>query len=221
MDPNNNKTFIPHNDTSTGNSRIGNLFFFVSLFLFIASIIFAGIAFVMRKNAEKSLISYQETLSNSEKKFKEGLPVHTIQELDKRIRATKDILNKHKSFTGFFSLLERITLKNVQFTKLSYNSENLNKANSVTIIGRASDYKTIAEQSEQFSRDEEARRYLTDVIFSNLIVDTKDTGLISFEINFNVDEEFLSYNKYIIKQDITGVNNINSPRDAVPKVKSQ
>lgn len=217
----NNKTFIPHENTNTTSSKLGNLFFFISLFLFIASLVVAGVAFIMRKNAEKSLLTYQETLLNSEKKFKEGLPVHTIQELDKRMRAAKDILNKHKSFTGFFALIERITLKNVQFIKLSYSSLDSNKNNTVTMVGRAPDYKTIAEQSEQFSRDDESRRYLTDVIFSNLLADTKDTGLISFEVTFNVDEEFLNYNRYIIKQDITGVNNPTSPRDAVPNIKSQ
>jgi hypothetical protein len=94
-------------------------------------------------------------------------------------------------------LIEKITLKDVQFTSFTYNDVDNGKKNSVQLIGRAPNYKAIAEQSEQFSNDEEARRYITDVVFSNLSVDPKNNDFVNFEVRFQVDPEFLVYNRYI------------------------
>lgn len=217
----NQTTFIPHENTQKTAGSGSKILLITSLVIFAAAlIVFVG-AYFLRQSELAKLSSYQESLDRSTERFSEGLSIHAIEEFDTRLRASKDLLARHKSFTGLFMLIERITLKNVQFISFSYNEIDNNKKNVVRLVGRAPDYKTIAEESEQFSIDEDARRYITNVVFSNLSVDTKDTGLISFEVTFTVDPEFLSYSRYLNLSLPALTNEKSSPRDAAPVIRNQ
>ncbi len=86
----------------------------------------------------------------------------------------------------------------MQFTSFSYSDGS--PKNSIKLTGRAPDYKTIAEESEQFSNDPDARRYFTDIVFSNLTLDKSDkdnAGLINFDVTMHVDPELLLYSRQI------------------------
>lgn len=206
-------TFIPHETNKKQSSSFGSVVFVLSIGVFIATVSISLVSYLLRTSLSSQINSYQESLSKAKVRFNEGVPVHTIEEFDKRLRASRDILAKHKSFTGLLSLVERITLKNVQFTSFSYLEADSTRKNVVRLIGRAPDYKTIAEQSEQFSLDEEARRYITDVVFSNLELDKKGTGLITFEVSMLVDPEFLLYSKYISSENILDLDIVPSVED--------
>lgn len=226
MDTSDNK-FIPHDGSGHKSTRLENVGVILSIIIFIVAIVLAGVSYLLRKNEEKSSISYEQSLNESKKRFATGLPIHTFQEFDARLNAAKEILSKHKTFTAIFPLIERITLTNVQFTSFSYNEADSTKNNSIRLVGHAPDYKTVAEQSEQFSRDEEARRYVSNVIFSNLSVNTKDSGGINFEISFEVDKELFSYNRYLMFPKTSQTNNdlpIDVPttgRNGAPVIKNQ
>lgn len=209
-----NTTFVPHETKSTSKAA-GNFLLFFSIAIFVGALVFAGGAYFLRVRADAQIASYQASLDRANERFSEGVPIRSIEEFDIRLRAARDILAKHKSFTGLLGLIERITLKNIQFTSFSYTEIENNKKNVVRLVGRAPSYKAIAEQSEQFSLDEEARRYVTDVVFSNLSIDTKDTGLITFEVMFTVDPEFLAYSRYLQPM-VPITQSPASPRDAAP-----
>jgi len=212
----NKETFIPHENDIRTPSKGGSILFFVSLVLFLASLGIGGFSYIKRISIEKKVSSYGETLSKSKERFNTGVPVRTIEQFDIRLRSAESLVAKHKSFAQLFSLIERITLKDVQFTSFSYNEINNTRRNVVRLIGRASDYKTIAEESEQFSLDEEAKRYITDVVFSNLdLEDSKNSSLIKFEIEFTVDPELLLYSRIFVPTNI-----INQQRD-IPNIKNQ
>ena len=214
-----NNTFIPHVEKTKTKARLGSVMFVFSILIFVVAISVAGVSYFMRINSSTQLVSYKQGLDRSRVRFSEGLPIRSIEEFDKRLRAGRDLLSRHKSFTGLFNLVERITLTNVQFTSFTYTELDNTKKNTVRLIGRAPDYKTIAEQSEQFSLDPDARRYITDVVFSNLSVDPKNENLITFEIVFTVDSEFLLYNRYVDGAMLPEDSNIvlpdaSSPRDS-------
>lgn len=220
----NTNTFIPHDaKNKTTDARFGSVLLVVSVGFLIVAAVVGIMSYLARTASNAQLASQQESLERSRQAFNTGLPIRSIEELDKRLRAAKDIIAKHKSFTGFFELVERITLSKVQITSLSYVESDNTKKNFVRIVARAPDYKTIAEMNEQFSIDEEARRYITDVIFSNLSVDTKGNNLISFEMTFTVDPEFLLYSRYIKQDSTAGVieNTVGSVRNVSPNIKNQ
>lgn len=200
-------SFIPH-ETSFPKNRFTNIGIIFCIILFIASGAIAGFSYLLRKKEEVKTVSYEDVLSRSRERFSTGLPIYTLQEFDSRLRTAKDLLSGHKSLTGLFKLIERITLKNVQFTSMSYSAND----GVVILKGRAPDYATVAEQNEQFSIDSDARRYVTGVLFSNLSVDTKGQRMVNFEISFKIDPEFLLYNRYLLiptQTESSSVNNIN------------
>ncbi len=222
-----NNTFIPHESKRRTSTTFGSVMFVLSIGVFVVVLGVAGFTYFLRTSLDSQIGSYQDSLNKAKERFNQGLSVRTIEEFDKRLRASRDILSKHKSFTGLLNLVERITLQNVQFTSFSYMEADSTRKNIVRLVGRAPDYKTIAEQSEQFSLDEEARRYISDVVFSNLNLDTKDTGLITFEISMTVDPEFLLYSRYVnpvntgsnMDEVITGVD--TSSRNTNPNIRNQ
>ncbi len=218
-----NHTFVPHESSKKRSSSFGSVLFVLSIGVFVVVLAISGFSYILRKSITSQIASYQESLIKAKERFNQGVPVHTIDEFDKRLRAGRDILAKHKSFTGLLGLVERITLKNVQFTSFSYMESDSNRKNVVRLVGRAPDYKTIAEQSEQFSLDEEARRYITEVVFSNLELDKKGTGLITFEVSMVVDPEFLLYSRYVNNEDdLTNVvESVTSTRNSVNNLRSQ
>ncbi|OGI77271.1 hypothetical protein A3C57_02985 [Candidatus Nomurabacteria bacterium RIFCSPHIGHO2_02_FULL_33_12] len=221
--------FIPHDDRQHNSPRWANVGVLLAIIIFIVSLALAGAAYFLRKNAEKSASFYEQSLAQSKTRFETGLPIHTFQEFDARLKAAKEILSKHKTFTAVFPLIERITLKNVQFKSFSYNETDSEKKNTIRLFGSAPDYKTVAEQSDQFSKDEEARRYVSNVIFSNLSVNTGNSGGINFEISFEVDPELLSYNRYLMFPKINDPANIlpstidvpDQGRNGAPVIKNQ
>ncbi len=218
-----NNTFIPHENKAKVQAQFGGALLVLTLIVFVVAVVIAGMSFVLRKNSETQLVTYKNSLDASRNRFSEGLSIRTIEEFDKRLKASRDLLGRHKSFDGLFGLIEKITLKNVQFVSFSYLEMDNTRKNVVRLTGRAPDYKTIAEESEQFSLDSDARRYITDVVFSNLSVDQK-TGLISFEVMFTVDPEFLLYRRYVTDNTITDVidaDTVDSARTSVPNIKNQ
>lgn len=219
-------TFIPHEDNNNSNNRLGNILILISVIVLVVSIVLGGGSYLFRKNQEVQTKKHEDALTRSKERFSTGIPIRTLQQFDIRLKTSKELLAKHKSFTGLFDLIERITLKDVQFTAFSYYEVDNTKKNVVKLSGRAPDYKTIAEQSEQFSNDEEAKRYITDVIFSDLAVDVKDTGLVTFEVTFQVDSEFLMYNRYLnlpLNKTTPSSVDITNPatRPGVPNIQSQ
>lgn len=222
-------TFIPHDNTKkTGSNRLGNFLLFFTIIIFIVAIIFAFLSYVLRQKEEKQIATYEEALNNSQQRFASGLSINTFKQLDTRLSASRELLGKHKSFKGLFSLVEQLTLEQVQFTSLSYSSIDNTQSNLVKLIGKAPDYKTIAEQSEQFSKNEEAKRYITNVVFSNLSLAKEGRNDIVFEVSFQVDPEFLSYNRYL---DLSSKNTVieipeetnttSSSRINSPNIKNQ
>lgn len=218
-----NNTFIPHENKVKANTQFGGALLVLALIVFLVAVVVAGMAFILRRNSTAQLLTYQKSLDMSRSRFSEGLSIRSIEEFDKRLKASRELLSRHKSFEGLFGLIEQITLKNVQFVSFSYSEIDNTRKNVVRLTGRAPDYKTIAEESEQFSLNADARRYITDVVFSNLSVDQK-TNLISFEVMFTVDPEFLLYQRYV---DPTQTGNlidsgtVESARIVAPNIKNQ
>lgn len=207
MENNTNLKFIPHeNEKKQPKIVVGSFVLVLTVIVFIVSLIVALFFYVTRVSLNKQIVSYNTELEQIKIRFNEGIPVRSVKEFDKRLVSTKQILDQHKSFNEFFKILEKITLKNVQIISLTYSSEatsstNLKPAHVVRMIARAPNYKTIAETNEQFSVDEEARRYFTDVVFSNLFTDDKRPNTIDFEVEFKVDETLLSYLRQITAEE--------------------
>jgi len=126
--------------------------------------------------------------------------IKQLQALDKRLKASSDILSKHIAISPIFQALQDITLKTIQYTKFTYDYTGEKNAKvAVKMSGQAVGYRSIALQGDLFSKN----KNLIDPVFSNLNLD--DHGNVLFDLNFSVDpsSNFLKYEYVVKSQQIT------------------
>lgn len=163
----------------------------LTLLAFLILIIIGGasVGLFLYKNY---LIKQKEVLSISLQKVRDSFEKDTISELelyDKRVGASRKILNNHLVLSPMFALLGSLTLPSIQYTSLSHTSSS--QGFSAKLSGAAVDYKSIALQADVFNSAK--GRFFKDVVFSNLVKDKNNT--ITFNLEFNVDPALLSYEK--------------------------
>ena len=119
-----------------------------------------------------------------------------LQVLDKRLRASSEILSHHVAITPIFEALAAITMKTVRYTKFSYDLEtNKDVKVVVKMSGLAVGYRSIALQSDIFTTKDEGKNFI-DPVFSNLTLD--DKGNVLFDLEFSVDPRFINYQQMLL-----------------------
>ena len=105
--------------------------------------------------------------------------------MDKRLRASNEILANHIAVTPIFQALQDLTMKTVRYTKFAYmfSKEKI----GVQMSGVAIGYSSVALQSDLFAKN----KNLIDPVFSNLSLD--DHGYVVFDLEFSVDPSFVNY----------------------------
>lgn len=195
MEKNFQTSFIPKKpmiEKRVTPSRPIGLLTLVSLFVFF-TLALASLALYFYDGVLKSNIAKLEnTLTLAEDRFEPSRIVE-LQELDKRLRASTGILDKHIAVSPIFEALEAVTMKTVSFTKFDFSAgEGANPQVEVVMKGRALGYQSVALQSDLFSKN----KYFIDPIFSNLVLD--DAGNVVFDLKFKVDANFVDYKNAIL-----------------------
>src|SRR5690606_39022688 len=95
--------------------RTFNIFNFLVFVVFLAAVIAAGAVFLMKTRADAQLSQAQSELAGISETFSTA-DIHSLRELDQRIKVAKSILDKHLSPTRVFDMLERRTQGLAQFT---------------------------------------------------------------------------------------------------------
>ncbi len=163
----------------------------ISVFIFFTMIIATGVLYFYNGIITKNIVKMKNDLNLAQNRF-EPSKIVQLQVLDKRLRASSEILSKHIAISPIFEALQALTMKNVSYTKFSYNLDN-SKGEKITIKmkGIAVGYKSIALQSDLFTKN----KYLIDPVFSNLLLD--DKGNVVFDLEFLVDPNFVDYKKVL------------------------
>jgi hypothetical protein len=194
MDNSFQTSFIPKkpitsSNVKSSNSNPSNSLFTILAFFLLILVGGASVGLFLYKNY---LIKQKEVLSASLEKVRNSFEKDTIDELelyDKRVSASKEILNGHIVLSPMFSLLGNLTLPAIQYTKFS--EQNNAKGFTVNMSGVATDYKSIALQADVFNTAK--GRFFKNVVFSNLAKDKNSN--VTFDVEFNVDPALLSYEK--------------------------
>lgn len=170
-----------------------------SMIMLIASLIF-----IVAVAATGGLFFYKHYLTSENgakaKKIQDAVnEVKTSQpELTKqltllkaRIDIAKTLLGTHTAFTAFLALLEKNTVTTVQYTDFKYDAPSPDKI-SLTMKGRASNYVTIAYQSDVLGKNEN----LNSVIFSELAL--AESGFIDFNVKAGINPKVVSYSAQVL-----------------------
>ena len=198
MDPNQVQTsFIPKKpltEERAPKARSFSLVNFVSIVIFLGSLIAAGGLYFYKGILESSIQDMNISLTKAKAAFEPGL-ITDLQVLDKRLNSSKEILSKHISISPIFRSLESLTLKSVRFSKFAYEIPNdKDRKIEVKMSGQTSPqggYRSIALESNKLAEN----KYFTDIIFSNLSL--TQSGGVSFDLTFSVDLNFLNFEKSV------------------------
>jgi hypothetical protein len=164
------------------------------VFILFTVLLATGGLYFYRGILTRKIADMENTLTLARNRF-EPAKIAELQVLDKRLRASTEILSKHIAITPVFEALEAITMKTVRYTKFSYILEN-DKTAKVTIkmSGVAVGYRSVALQSDLFAKN----KNLIDPIFSNLTLDS--SGNVVFDLEFLVDPSFVDYKQTLLTQ---------------------
>ncbi len=147
--------------------------------IFTAAGVFFYNQFLASEIENKSIILDRE---------KGGLDLEIIQEftkLDKRIESAKEILNQHTSLVPLFELLEKNTLRSVQFDKCQF--ETGKDGIILGLDGVADSYAAVALQADVFGAD----KNIIKPVFSNLGINFE--GLVTFTVSAEIDPRLISF----------------------------
>jgi len=197
MEQNFQTSFIPKKPIIKENAvyakRISPWFILALLILFFV-ILVTGALYFYRGVVKKNITSMETSLSLAKNRF-EPSKIAELQVLDKRLRASNEILSKHITITPIFKALEQMTMKSVRYTKFSYQLTGDDSSMvEVKMSGEAIGYSSIALQSDLFAKN----KSLIDPVFSNLTLDSN--GNVLFDLDFRVDPSLVNYKKNFISQ---------------------
>ncbi|MEX2028919.1 MAG: hypothetical protein WD963_00340 [Candidatus Paceibacterota bacterium] len=197
MDQNFQTSFIPKkpiiNKRATQSQPIGFLVVVAMLILFTV-LLATGALFFYKGVLAKNIIKMENNLTLARNRF-EPSKITELQTLDKRLRASSEILSQHIAVTPVFQALADLTMKTVRYTDFTYRlTEEDNTTPSRVIInlsGQAIGYRSIALQSDLFAQN----KNLINPVFSNLTLD--NSGNVLFDLEFSVDPSFVNYQRML------------------------
>ena len=200
MEQNFQTSFIPKKPMvevrATATKPVGILVVLSMLVLFTILLGTAGLYFY-KTSLTKSLAQMEGDLSKARNRF-EPSKITELQLLDKRLRASSEILSNHIAISPIFQALQAITMKTVRYTQFSYELGNDKDAMvTVKISGIATGYRSIALQSDLFTTKDEGKNFI-DPVFSNLSLNEK--GNVLFDLEFSVDPSFVDYKQMLMTQ---------------------
>ena len=197
MEPSFQTSFIPKKpiiEERTIPVRSVGFFAVIAILILFTVLLSTGGLYFLKINMTKNIADMQTSLNAAKNRF-EPSAITDFQVLDKRLKASAEILSHHMAVTPIFEALSAVTMKTIRYTKFSYTfADEKDKKISVKMSGQAIGYRSIALQSDIFSTKDEGKN-LIDPVFSNLTLD--DKGNVLFELEFSVDPSFVDYKQMI------------------------
>ena len=196
MEQNFQTSFIPKKPIIKENAAYGgrsvSIFLIISLFIFFTVLVVSGGLYFYKGILVKKIANLQDTLNLAKNRF-EPSKITELQNFDKRLISSTEILSKHITIIPVFNALEQLTMKSVRYTNFSYSLGNDDKATiNIKMSGIAIGYRSIALQSDLFTTN----KNLIDPIFSNLALD--NNGNVLFDLEFSVDPSFVNYKQALM-----------------------
>jgi len=163
----------------------------VSVVIFLTMVVTSAGLYFYKSLTAKSILKMENDLSLAKNRF-EPSKIVQLQVLDRRLRASTEVLAKHVAISPIFEALQKITMKTVRYTKFNY-SLNIDPDPKVVVQmnGLAVGYRSVALQADLFSQN----KYFIDPIFSHLSLD--DKGNVLFDLEFSVEPSFVDYQQMI------------------------
>jgi len=161
--------------------------YFIALLIFLASVAASVGIFGYTKLVEQSIADLSKQVEATRATFKPEV-IGELSRVDTRMRNATTLLHNHVAVSEMFSLLEKITLKDVSYTALEYHMGLDTTPSALVLNGNARTMKSVALQTDQFAKSD----YIHDPNVTQLERDfSNDTT--TFSIGLSVDPRLISY----------------------------
>lgn len=157
--------------------------------------------FLYAQLLKANIRSMAESISRAEKLFDPGLIVE-FKELDIRLTASEELLEKHLDFAEFFESLEATTLPDIAYDSFRFDARG--EGPIVSMTGEASRFTPIALQSDLYGKN----KFMENHIFSNFSL--TDRGTVTFDLSFQINEKELVYTGERVRQSVPSTEEVSS-----------
>lgn len=163
---------------------LADLFFLLSIVLFVASLALAGAVFLYEQYAQSSSASKLDQLQRAKAAFEPSL-IQELTRLDDRMRVAETLLNAHLAPTALFNALSQSTLATVSFQSLDFQAVDAQHL-KIKMQGIARGVNSIALEGDIFSKN----GIIANPIFSNI---SRQLDGVHFTLNAVVNPMTISY----------------------------
>ncbi|MFA6295652.1 MAG: hypothetical protein WC666_04565 [Candidatus Paceibacterota bacterium] len=214
MDPKFQTSFIPKKQSFTPGSgivpqksspHIAGIFMNVAIFIFVASLIAIGGAYLWKKSLSSLQESYKKELVEREKQFNLNL-VEQLKQVNVQIDTAKDLLKKHIAMSQIFDIIQKMTVADVRFTSMNLTGPTaLTGEASLSMNGYGASLSAVAFQSDvlgQFSKYGLGglQKVIKNPMVSDPVLDSN--GAVSFGFSATIESNNLSYIQSVVGSNV-------------------
>ncbi len=179
---------------TSGSSSSGSSFLLlISFFIFVCSLVSAGIILslnkidlVRKQKLNESLISYQKNVNTP--------TIEEIKSLNNRLTVIKALLDRHTAVSVVFDELSKNTIKQVSFSSFDLKKRNDNTY-SIALKANGVGYTSIVAQDSQFTAGP-AQNFFKNTSITDF-VKSKGQDLTTFGINTSVSANSIKFSEII------------------------
>ncbi len=183
---------LPHKHHST------SLFMTIGVFVFLASLVAAGGAYMWKSILTSSQDTYKQDLALREQKFNVD-DIEKLKRANVRIDLTSRLLANHLAASQIFDIVSRFTVSNVRFINLSLSNSATTPGEGVRLElkGYGSNLSAVAFQAKVFAQLEQygLRKIVKNPILSDPTTDTN--GKESFGFSAVIDPAAIGYTRSV------------------------
>jgi len=171
--------------------------YILTLIVFVLTIMASLGVFGYTRIKASSLEELRAKLTKEKDSFQPAI-VRRLKELDSRMVVAKELVERHVALSPLFEVLEKSTLRDVQYTKLLYKGipDTNGWKPDLTLDGRASGYAAVAQQTNAYNEVS-----FRDIILSSLAQDQEKNGAstigASFSVRMQASETLVSFNLHV------------------------
>lgn len=175
-------SFVPKRPVQTGGRFArsgGNTFLTLSLIVLALALLGCGAVF----GYERYLIGASQTKAAEVQAAVEAIDSATVEDFIRtrdRFASASTLLDSHIATSGFFGLLESVTLQNVRFSALTLTVADDHSA-EIKMQGVAKSFNALAAESSMFASEKRIKR----AIFSGIKVN--EGGTVAFNLSADLD----------------------------------
>jgi len=167
------------------NPSVG-IFTMLATVIFIIALIASGGVYLYENLLHSKIAEMQGSLKAAEGRIEQSFIVE-LQDLDKRLRNSNQLLAGHIALSPLFRFIEDNTLKSVQYDSFDFSFEEGRPV--ATLTGRARQYRAIAEQSIRFGDS----NLIETHVFSNFTLTQQ--GQVSFSLKIVPSDDLLYFER--------------------------